>query len=206
MINKNLVEGKVAVVTGSGQGIGKAIAERLAEFGAKVIITDINNEKGQEVADNLSASGMTAVFRRFNVTDFENMKSCVEEMKNIGFNVNADDDYKAIIIPTTDSNMFTRGGARGDLGFENWFRVDPSTICKCTGLRDKNGKLIWENDITLRTSVTGTYKGKIFYGEDGAFCQKDFESLFENLLLNSESYFEVIGNIFDNPELLEVGK
>ena len=83
MINKNLVEGKVAVVTGSGQGIGKAIAERLAEFGAKVIITDINNEKGQEVADNLSASGMTAVFRRFNVTDFENMKSCVEEMKNI---------------------------------------------------------------------------------------------------------------------------
>ena len=83
MINKNLVEGKVAVVTGSGQGIGQAIAERLAEFGAKVIITDINTEKGQKVADNLSASGMTAVFRRFNVTDFENMKSCVEEMKNI---------------------------------------------------------------------------------------------------------------------------
>lgn len=83
------------------------------------------------------------------------------------------------------------------------FEVDSSTICQCTGLRDKNGKLIWENDITLRTSVTGTHKGKIIYSSDGSFCQKDFETTFENLLIHSESYFEIIGNIFDNPELLE---
>lgn len=81
--------------------------------------------------------------------------------------------------------------------------VDRDTICQCTGLKDKNGKLIWENDITLRTSVTGTHKGKIIYSSDGSFCQKDFETTFENLLIHSESYFEVIGNIFDNPELLE---
>ena len=31
-----------------------------------------------------------------------------------------------------------------------WYEVDPSTICQCTGLRDKNGKLIWENDICDR--------------------------------------------------------
>ena len=52
-MNKNLVEGKVAVVTGSGQGIGEAIARRLAEFGAKVIITDINSEKGQATAEEV---------------------------------------------------------------------------------------------------------------------------------------------------------
>ena len=87
-------------------------------------------------------------------------------------------------------------------GFTLVCDIDVSTLCVCTGLKDKNGKMIWENDITLRTSVTGVHKGKIFYGEEGAFCQRDFESLFENLLLNSESYFEVIGNIFDNPELM----
>jgi uncharacterized UPF0146 family protein len=68
-MNKNLVEGKVAVVTGSGQGIGEAIARRLAEFGAKVIITDINTEKGQATADALCAEGYEASFKYFNVTD-----------------------------------------------------------------------------------------------------------------------------------------
>lgn len=115
----------------------------------------------------------------------------------------ADEEYKAIIIPSVNSNMFTRESYNEDLGFENWYKVDQSTICQCTGLKDKNGKLIWENDITLRTSVTGTHKGKIIYSSDGSFCQKNFETTFENLLIHSESYFEVIGNIFDNKELLE---
>lgn len=88
-------------------------------------------------------------------------------------------------------------------GYGESYGVDEHTICQCTGLKDKNGKLIWENDITLRTSVTGTHKGKIIYSSDGSFCQKDFETTFETLLINSESYFEVIGNIFDNKELLE---
>ena len=122
---------------------------------------------------------------------------------NIILSKDVDEEYKAIIIPLVNSNMFTRESYNEDLGFENWYKVDQSTICQCTGLKDKNGRLIWENDITLRTSVTGTHKGKIIYSSDGSFCQKDFETTFENLLIHSESYFEVIGNIFDNPELLE---
>lgn len=63
----------------------------------------------------------------------------------------ATDGWETIIIPTKNSNMFTQHIKRGygNLGFENWYRVNPSTVCQCTGLKDKNGKLIWENDIMV---------------------------------------------------------
>lgn len=78
-----LLQNKVAVVTGSGQGIGEAIARKLAEYGARVIVTDINAEKGQAVADDLNATGHEAAFCRFNVTDFEHIRENVNEMRDI---------------------------------------------------------------------------------------------------------------------------
>lgn len=52
------VEGKVAIVTGGGTGIGRATARRLAEEGAIVTITDVNVEAGQAVADELGGKAM----------------------------------------------------------------------------------------------------------------------------------------------------
>ena len=150
---------------------------------------------------------------------------------NLVLSYDADDDYKAIIIPTTDSNMFTRGGARGDLGFENWCRVDPSTICQCTGLNDRNGNLIWENDILMGHNNPKDI-AKVVHGE---FNVIEVESLMAIDIVKGWHYvpmetdalskcepfcipmpltdyyieqgdFKVIGNIFDNPELLEVGE
>ena len=129
---------------------------------------------------------------------------------NLVWSDDADDDYKAIIIPTTDSNMFTRGGARGDLGFENWCRVDPSTICQCTGLKDKNGKLIWENDIMVahlddKFPEDTTYTRVVW--DNNGFCTKEQGSEdISPLDKFDQEHFEVCGNIFDNPELLEVGE
>ena len=73
------------------------------------------------------------------------------------------------------------------------------------GLKDKDGKLIWENDI-----VTGWFYGKritgyIMYGSNAIFFT-DRKWLYGIRLDNSEDWLEVIGNIFDNPELLEVGE
>ena len=129
---------------------------------------------------------------------------------NLVWSDDADDDYKAIIIPTTDSNMFTRGGARGDLGFENWCRVDPSTICQCTGLKDKNGKMIWENDICRRILLpTKRIKTnfKIAY-VPYKWCISAIDLDGSNITflsdyINNQYEVEVIGNIFDNQELLE---
>ena len=97
----------------------------------------------------------------------------------------------------------------------NMIEVDPSTICQCTGLRDKNDKLIWENDIL--------HNGNYFVVKWNAPCAR-----FDIVLNNSHNIpmgkwepmicdwktndfkeykkavdYEVIGNIFDNKELLE---
>lgn len=53
---------KVAVITGSGQGIGETYARRLAALGTKVVIAELNGEQGRRVADEINASGGTALF------------------------------------------------------------------------------------------------------------------------------------------------
>jgi len=58
------LENKVAIVTGAGQGIGEAYARRFAREGAKVVVADVNVEKGTAVA---SAIGADAVFERVDV-------------------------------------------------------------------------------------------------------------------------------------------
>ena len=52
----DLVKDRVALITGGGRGIGEASARRLAEFGAKVILADMNLETAQAAADSYLAS------------------------------------------------------------------------------------------------------------------------------------------------------
>ena len=86
---------------------------------------------------------------------------------------------------------------------DNAPRVDSSTICQCTGLKDKNGKLIWENDIIkckfgIAVAVWDKSEWRIKLVKDNIW-RKDLHYW----VVEDNQRTEVVGNIFDNPELLE---
>ncbi len=62
------VDGKTALVSGAGRGIGAATAKRLAREGARVIVADVLEELGRRTAQEIAATGAQAVFVRMDVT------------------------------------------------------------------------------------------------------------------------------------------
>ncbi len=110
--------------------------------------------------------------------------------------------------PYTDKKFIICWNSMG-LGFNEFIEIDPDTLCQYTGLTDKNGKEIWENDICDRKEK---YPEIVTYNKGD--WQLDYSYVFSKEIHNDacnlgfyaceRNCVEVIGNIFDNPDLLEV--
>ena len=72
-------QGKVAIVTGSGKGIGKAIVQKMAQEGALVTVTDLNKETCEETAMEINQSGGKAIAIEGDVSKSEDARRIVEE-------------------------------------------------------------------------------------------------------------------------------
>ena len=115
--------------------------------------------------------------------------------------VEVNDTY--LIIPNHASKILA-----GWFSTSNVVEVKKDTICQCTGLKDKNGKLIWENDVVGFWDTYSTENGQAEMDCIGKVVWDDETISFQvTNRLSAESYevldeCSVIGNIFDNPELI----
>lgn len=79
------LKGRVAVVTGAAQGIGRVVARTFAQEGANVVIADIQEEKGRGVAQECQALGVKSLFVKTDVTKYDDVSNLVKTaVKELG--------------------------------------------------------------------------------------------------------------------------
>ena len=87
------------------------------------------------------------------------------------------------------------------------YEIEPETLCQYTGLKDKNGNRIWENDILQNARNNDLYTVK-WHGSFGMYVWSKRKENNKHIFDYGDLYLMnrkcvVIGNIFDDPELLK---
>lgn len=153
------LDGKVALVTGAGQGIGRGIAECLAENGAKVVVTDIDDELGNSTVEDIKKSGYDAMFLRLDVTEEKNWQSVAEDsvkafggldilVNNAGINV-------FNFVENLTKEQWRQGMEVNSEGVFYGVRQGIRTM-KPGGIAGKGGSIINISSITAFIGIAGT--------------------------------------------------
>ena len=124
------LEGRVALVTGGASGIGKATCYRFTEEGARVVLTDVQDEAGELVVKHLQELGREAVYLHQDVSSEEDWQAAVEC---------ALETYGALDILVNNSSIF---GASGGFGTSPAYHAAKGAV----RLMTKNAALHWAAD------------------------------------------------------------
>lgn len=111
---QNQFTGKVALVTGASSGIGKATALQYAREGAKVVVSDINEEKGNQVVEEIKSQGGDAIFVRADVAKPEDCENMVKK---------AAAEYGRLDIAFNNAGIGGEANPVGDMSIEGWNNV-----------------------------------------------------------------------------------
>ena len=158
------LQGRVAVITGSARGIGREIAQKLAEEGAAVVVVDLKG--AEDAAARMKALGLEASAYSLDITDIEAVNGTVEAIVR---------EKGRIDILVNNAGIIARGGIM-DLSREQWLQVMDVNVngnfywCKAVVphmIRQKGGRILNVTSIAGKMGditaapVYGTSKGAI---------------------------------------------
>lgn len=108
------LESKVAIITGAGSGIGRSTAELFAREGAMVVVSDINEEHGNEVVREITQNGGKAVFIKADTSSPEDNKSLVQQTIQ---------QFGALDIAVNNAGIAGPLAPTGEYPIEGWKKV-----------------------------------------------------------------------------------
>jgi len=108
------VDNKVAIVTGAASGIGKAAALLLAAEGARVVVSDIDDKRGNETVEEIKSKGGEAIFVRADTSSPEDNEALVEQTLS---------HFGALDIAVNNAGIGGELGKTGEYTLEGWQKV-----------------------------------------------------------------------------------
>lgn len=107
-------DGKVAVVTGAGSGIGRATALRFARDGASVVVADVDDEGGQDTVDEITGAGGAATYVRTDVSEDADVARLV---------ATAQEDFGGLDVAVNNAGILGHFAPAADIPLEEFDRI-----------------------------------------------------------------------------------